>query len=142
MTLDLSAPLRTAIIGHTPIASKLGTFNGAPAVFTRRPVPDAYPLVIVSPDIAVSDQDGISNLRPVVVRDIAAYGLNDTAANYRKVEQIGYALRDLFHRRRQSITVTGYRVIDIVAQGPYAAAVDDDTMAGRRVTLQVRLSKT
>lgn len=141
MTLDLSAPLRTAIIGHTPITSKLATFNGAPAVFTRRPVPDAYPLVIVSPDIVLSDEDGISDLRPVVVRDIAVYGLNDTAANYRKVEQVGYALRDLFHRQRQAITVIGYRVIDIVAQGPYPAPVDDDTTVGRRVTLQARLAK-
>lgn len=142
MSLDLSEPLRTAIIGEIAITGSLAVFANAPAVFTRRPVPSeaTFPMICVSPDIMISDADGLSSLRPVVTRDVTVYGQQDSA--YRLVEDVGYLLRELFHRRKQSISVVGYHVVDIVASGPRPAPVDDDKLVGRVVTLTVRLQKT
>jgi hypothetical protein len=144
MSVDLAVPLRTALIGNTGITSKLATYQSAPAVFTRRPVPAgvAYPVIVISPDVAPSDQDGINDFRPVIVRDIAIYGENDTAAKYRTVEELGYLVKALFHRNRRAITVTGYSVTDIIARGPMPAPVDDEARVGRVVELTIRLRKT
>lgn len=138
---DLAVPLRAAIIDDSDIAPLLATYSGAPACFTRRPVPSnaTYPLVVISPDITSTDEDILAGERPVVVRDIAIYGQNDTVAQYRTVEEIGYLTRALFHRRKDVLSISGYRVIDIVAQGPMPAPTDDEQTVGRLVTLTIRL---
>jgi hypothetical protein len=139
---DVATALRAAIIGAASVTTELAAYAGSFPVFTRRPVPDDAPglVIIVSPDITQSDEDGLSDARPVIIRDISAYGPNDTAANYRKVERIGYALRDLFHRRPTSISVSGWAVARIEAQGPIPAPTDDEQTVGRMVTLAIRLA--
>src|SRR3990167_5381942 len=134
--MDLSEPLRTAIVDDATIAALLPIYAGSKTVFTRRPVPDnaAFPIVVISPDIAITDQDGIDDNRPVIIRDVAVYGRND-AASYRAVEAIAYEIRDLFHRRRQSLTVLGWDVVDVVALGPRTAPTDDEQTVGRVVEL-------
>ena len=140
--MDLSEPLRTAIVDDATIAALLPIYAGSKTVFTRRPVPDnaAFPIVVISPDIAITDQDGIDDNRPVIIRDVAVYGRND-AASYRAVEAIAYEIRDLFHRRRQSLTVLGWDVVDVVALGPRPAPTDDEQTVGRVVELTVRLAR-
>lgn len=142
MSPDIAPALRTAILATSGITTKLATYGGAPAVFTRRPVPDeaTYPFIIVSPDVIVSDDDMLSQAITVVTRDIAVYGQNDTPAHYRDVEAVGYAIRALFHRARRSITVSGWRIIDVRCMGPMTAPVDDDKTVGRLVSLTVRLT--
>ena len=142
--MNLSEAIRAALIGETAITSRLATYAEAPAVFTRRPAPSEadYPLIMVSPDITITDEDGVNDQRPVIIRDIAVYGRNDTAARYRNVEVVGYAIRDLFHRQRHVIDAPDdWNVIDVRAQGPRPAPVDDDTTVGRLVELTVRLSR-
>jgi hypothetical protein len=143
MSVNLAVPLRNAIITNTGITSKLATYQGSPAVFTRRPVPSdaAYPVIVISPDVISDNQDGITQKRPYLVRDIAIYGENDTAAKYRNVEDIGYLIAALFHRKNRAITVTGWGVTDILATGPIPAPVDDDARVGRVVSLAIRLSQ-
>lgn len=141
MSAELSVPIRNAIVGESAITSELDAYLGGLPVFTRRPVPDAapYPMIVVSPDITVSDEDGISDFRPVQVRDIAIYGRNSTPANYRQVETIARAVYSLFHRQRTSITVSGWDVTQITARGPRPAPVDDEQTVGRVVEVTVHL---
>lgn len=141
MSRDLSEPIRTAIISNVGITALLGQYVGAPAVFTRRPAPAVltYPAVMISPDVANTDEDGLTDDRPVVVRDITVYGQNDTPEKYRVIEALGYALRQLFHRQKRALQIDGFRVIDLVVSGPIPAPVDDEQTVGRIVTLTVRL---
>lgn len=140
---DLAVPIRTAVVGEASIASLLGAFKGSKPVFTRRPTPtDAtYPIIVISPDISLSDNDGINDYRPVQVRDIVIYGQNDTVEHYRKVEAIAYAVRDFFHSNRQAILVPGWSVVDINCIGPIPAPTDDDQTVGRLVSLTIQLAR-
>jgi hypothetical protein len=140
---DLAAPLIAALLGDAAITSQLAAYKGAYPVFNRRPVPVGapYPMIVVSPDIVVSDQDGIDDFRPIQDRDIAVYGLNSDAAKYRTVEDLAYAVRELFHSVRTAITVPGWHVININASGPVPAPTDDDQTIARLVTLRVELAK-
>ena len=91
--------------------------------------------------LRILEQDGIDDFRPIQTRDVTVYGQNDTAAHYRTVESLAYAIRNLFHSQRQSITVTGWGVIQINCQGPIPAPTDDDQMVARMVSLQIQLGK-
>lgn len=143
--LDLAGPLRDAIMGCEPITVDLGAHMGEPAIFTRRPVPAmaaelaSYPLILINPESAVGDEDGLTSDRPFVIRDIAVYGQQPT--HYRKVEAIGYRLRALFHRQKFALVPDGYSVIDIRVSGPIAAPVDDAATVGRMVSLTIRLRR-
>lgn len=143
MTADLAAPIRAALVGASGITSLLSAYAGSFPIFTRRPAPaDApYPMIMVSPDISVTDRDGVNDLQPVVQRDVAVYGQNDTAAHYRDVETIAYAVRTLFHRKWRALTVSGWGVVSIVARGPIPAPTDDEKTVGRLVTLEIALAK-
>lgn len=140
---DLSAPLRTAIVGTTAITSQLTAYKGSFPVFTRRPVdPDApFPMIIVSPDITKTDEDGINDQRPIIERDVTVYGLNDTPASYVAVGAIARSVHDLFHRQRNSITVSDWGVVMITATGPIPAPTDDDKEVARMVSLRIYLAK-
>jgi len=140
-SIDLSVSIRDAVIDA--VGSSLPVYNGGSPVFTRRPVPVGapFPMVVISSDITMTDEDGVSYLRPVIVRDVITYGRNDTPASYRLVEEIAYALRHAFHRNRQSLSVDEWSVIDVRATGPRSAPTDDDQTVGRLVGLTVRLAK-
>lgn len=139
--LDISAALRTAIIGNGAITAFLSTWTNEPAVFTMHPTPEdaTYPLISIGPDVSIADMDYLVSRLPMVRRDLFVYGaLPD---DHRNVEGIGYLLRQQFHRQRFSIDLSdqGYGVIDIVARGPVAAPVDDSRLIGRAVLLMLRL---
>lgn len=140
---DLAQALRTAIIGATSVTAELESYLDSFPVFTRRPAPDDAPglVIFVSPDIVSSDEDGLSDARPVIVRDVSAYGPNTAASDYRKVERIGYALRDLFHRRPQAFSISGWKVVRVEVQGPIPAPTDDEQTIGRMITLTIRLAR-
>lgn len=136
--LEVLVPIRAAIIANAAITAKLGKYQGAPSVHTRRPVPtDAgFPMVTVGPIITRSDEDGINTFRPVIVIDINVYG--EASAHYRDVEAIADMIYAMFHRQR-AITVAGYSLTGIRCTGPSPAPADDDTHIARRVTLTLRL---
>ena len=143
--MNLAPALLDAVKGEASIADLLGDYAGEPSAHTRRPMPKAagYPAVIISPDVAHTDFDGLTARRPMVVRDIAVYGrVSDDGSvdEYRAVESAAYAVRDFFHRNRDAIAVSGAEVVDIVASGPRPGPTDDDKMIARVVTLTIRLS--
>lgn len=144
MATDLSEELRAAIIAASSVTDELPAwFDGFP-VHTRRPVPadTPTPFIAISPDVSnVDTLEQLSSQAPEIIRDIGVYAEQATAADYRKVERIAYAIRDLFHRTRRAITVSGYTVKQILATGPIPAPVDDDADVGRIVTLTIQLVK-
>lgn len=143
MIADLAIPLRTAIVNNATIIALLPAYKGSFPVFTRRPAPEnaPYPMILISTDVSANNEDGINDYRPIQERDVAVYGMNDTAVNYRNVETIARAVRTLFHRQRQAITVSGWHVVTITARGPFAAPTDDDKTVGRVVPLVIQLAK-
>lgn len=143
--LDLTQPIREGLMASSMIFNALPVYGSTgKTIFSRRPVPsDApYPMIVISPDVTISDQDGIDHERAVVIRDIAVYGKNEPASAYRQVEDMAYAVRHLFHSRLDTLLLTGeYHLIDIRASGPRPAPTDDQQTVGRLVELTVRLSR-
>jgi hypothetical protein len=143
--LDLTQSIRDGLLAEPLIADALPNYgSNGKTIFTRRPVPsDApYPMIVISQDVSVTDQDGIDHEKSVVIRDIAVYGKNEPAAAFRQVVDMAYVVRHLFHSRRDTLFPIGeYKLIDIRASGPRAAPTDDLQTVGRLVELTVRLAK-
>jgi hypothetical protein len=145
VSLDLLPALRDSVIAA--VGPSLQEWRGEPAVFTRRPVPDDAPtlIVIVNPPASISDADGLTSDRPIVQHDIAVYGDKGAAGSEqdqtRQVDVIAFALRDHFHRQKFSVQPSGFYAIDVQARGPIPAPVDDDQTVGRIVTLTIRLRR-
>lgn len=142
--IDLSVPIRVAILNDPTLAGMIPQWLSTRSVHTRRPLPEGAPLpaVVISPNVSVGDLDMVSEQMPVIVRDVAVYGRNDDPAKYFAVEDIANRIRDLFHRNRFALTATGWRPVSIVCSGPFAAPTDDDQLVGRVVTLTVNLTET
>jgi hypothetical protein len=142
--VNLGPSIRAALL-ESPVAAGLATYQGVPAVFTRRPVPEdaAYPLAIVGPEVSVTDQDLLNERVPVVVRDVVVYGQKGAPGEdqYRVVEELAWAVRELFHRQKRSLTVADHHVVDVVTAGPIAAPTEDENLVGRLVSLTVRLQR-
>ena len=141
--MNLAAPIREAIVADSGVVAEVASYKGSYAVFTRRPVPDDanYPMIVISPDVSSTNEDGVNDERPILVRDVVVYGRNDNALSYRTVETIAYAVRDLFHRQRKAITVDDWSVVDVRTSGPRQAPVDDEQTFGLLVELTVRLAR-
>lgn len=139
--MNVGPALYAAVAARAFVVNRLGEYNGGPSIHTRRPVPEGaeYPMVVISPDVTFRDEDGVDDDRPVITRDVAVYGEQPDA--YRVVEEVGYELRSMFHRERNSLTVAGYNVIQITASGPVPAPTDDDRYVGRMVSLTIRLAR-
>lgn len=141
MSIDLAPDIRAALLQSATITALVSEWQSEPAIFTRRPIPEdaIKPFIIVSTDISILNEDGLNSKRPVILRDIIAYG--DQPENYRDVEIIGYEIRNIFHRNKFSILPTDpeVEVIDIVAEGPAIAPTDDEKSIARRVTIRVRI---
>lgn len=147
--LNLAGPIRMALIGNAAIAALLSTWEGEPAVFTRRPVPgdSDLPVGIVNPDMPITDEDMLNTEIAVIARDVAFYGQQadpgSSADMLRKVESLAYLTRRLFHRQKNAITPPAspptFHVLDCVARGPFVAPVDDDQHVGRVVRLTFRV---
>jgi hypothetical protein len=142
--IDLAPSIRAALLANATLAALLPAWKGSKSIHTRRPVPaDApLPMIVVSPDIGITDEDMVDQQLITVVRDIAVYGSNATAETYRAVEGIAYLVRDTFHRTRTAIAPSGWMVVDILAVGPFPAGTDDEQTVGRVVTLTMRLTPT
>lgn len=140
MSDPISKAIRAALLDVPGIADPLALYKGTPGVFTRRPVPaDAkYPMIVTpSFNAGATNEDGLISRRPVVVRDVLVYGLQP--GDYRVVDTIANLISPLFHRNRFALAIEGYQVVDIVADKPRVAPVDNDKQVGRLVQLQLRL---
>ena len=138
-TLEILAPIYAAITAASAITTELGSYNGAAAVFTRRPVPDdaPTPMVAIGPMVTRSEDDLVTAFRPSVVVDLLVAG--DQKTEYRLVERVAELIYGLFHRQPDAITVDGYSVTQIRATGPSPSPADGDSKVARRVTLTIEL---
>ncbi len=139
MSLDVGPALRTALLAEPTIAGLLSEFHNEASIHTVLPVPaEVVPVfIVIGSDVTLTDFDALISRRPIVQRDIFVYGAQPD--DFRDVEQIGYSIRELFHRERFSITLTDYDVVEIVASGPRPAPTSDEETTGRVVTLTISL---
>lgn len=135
MSLDIAPAIRTALINESTISGLVTEWQNEPAIFTRRPVPEnaATPYIFISEAISITDGDAVNSKRPIVVRDIIAVGHEPD--DYRLIEQLGYSIRELFHRERFAVTLDDFTVIDIRANGPKALSSGDEEFVARVVTV-------
>lgn len=143
MSVELSEPIRAAILAEPTITALLPVYLGSRPVFTRAPVPDdaPYPLIVAHAQMAGGAEDGLRDQRPIIIRDVTAYGYNDTPEHYRAVETIAEKVWELFDRSRGVLTVPGWTVAGVSAQVPRPAPTDDEETVARRVELRVRLAR-
>jgi hypothetical protein len=140
---DLSNPIRDALLANVAITSELTPYLNSYPIFTRRPSPDdtPFPVVMVSQDISVIDQDGINDYRPLIRRDVAVYHRNDDASHYRLAVQIALRVWRMFNERRRSLIVPDWDVVDVTAEAPIAISNEAGTITGRIVQLRVLVAK-
>lgn len=142
---DIAPDIRSAILAEPDITNYLAPWQSVPGVFTRRPVPEdaPFPMIVVSPEIAYGDEDALRKFRSVITRDVIVYGRvaapGTVDDHTRRVEAVGYLLRELFHRQPRSLGNPAYHVISINATGPRVAPTDSDSIVARVVTLTVRI---
>ena len=156
MPLDMGPALRAAILDQQvpalrtiaqAIAAALGEYEGVPAVFAYRPIPADSPqrVIVINEDASISDADGLTSDRPIIQRDVIAYGKRgtpgDPSDDAPAIEAIGYQMRALFHRQKFSVRPEGYSVIQIIVTGPVPAPVDDDGEVARMVSLTIELRR-
>lgn len=139
--VDLSEPIRDAILSSSDITSLLDSYKSSYPVFTRRPVPDDAPpiVIVISQDVTSDYQDGINDFRPVIVRDVVVFGPNEPASQFRRVQQIARHIHSLFHHSRHVLNVQDWTTVLIIATGPVSLPQDDQTVA-EAVTIQVTLA--
>lgn len=137
--LNLGKTIRQAILDDQDIVALLGSWQGIASVHTRRPAPSeaGFPLIIISSDISITDEDGLRSDRPIIVKDIICYG--PQPLSYREVEEVGWLLRILFHKKRHLLSLESWHIVDISVSGPFVAPTDSETFCARGVTLTVRL---
>lgn len=140
----IAPDIRTAIIAQPDVTNFLSQWNGAPAVFTRRPVPEdaTFPMIVISPDITHGDWDGLKARRDTITKDVIIYGRvaapGSPEDHTRRVEAVALLLREVFHRQPRSLVNPSYRVVSINVTGPLIAPTDSDSIVARVVTLIVR----
>jgi len=119
------------IAGISAITSRLATFKGQPAIFTRSPVPESAqrPYIVIRESMADDPWDTKTTTGRKVANDIGIYG--DETGDPELVDDIAVRVRDAIHRN--PITVSGYGALIAVATGPVDAPTDDQVY-GRIVT--------
>jgi hypothetical protein len=144
---DLYAPIRTAIIEDSVINPQLSEWQGEPACFTRRPVPEdvRHIFCLINPPADRRDIDALNSRRDLYSINVAFYGTKadarDPADQTRMVDVLAERAFNLFHRNKWAIQSDAFQIIDIVASGPFAGPTDDDNEVSRIVNLRVRLGR-
>jgi hypothetical protein len=138
---DMSQSIRASLAADDFVNSNLPQYLTDITIFTRRPVPpDApYPMIVVDPNKANVDIGGLNYNQLRILADIAVYGSNDSASNFRLVEQLAYEVFELFHRNRGSVQVPGWQTARVWCNGPIQIPSDDDMRVGRLISLTAEL---
>lgn len=138
--IDLTSHIRSFILAD-PLSDDLSTYNGAKAVFTRRPVDEGaeYPFILISPATVSNIKDTIGcGLRQLdMTYNIVVYGENDTAEKYRLIETIGFSLSNKFSllgRFDMPMPLSAI-LVQAVGTGPFAAPTDDNNTVARAVSV-------
>lgn len=143
--IDLLPNIRILLLSDLNITQHLSTFNGAKAIFTRRPVPENadYPFIIINPPLPDTDRDFLDLAFRDVTYHIIVYGNNDNPQNYRNVEDTAYRIKDKFLRLpKTGMTMPiGYSLVKGNSIGPFLAPTDDQTKVARAVSVKISYNK-
>lgn len=135
------------------VTTRVGTFRGAPAIFSMSPIPPAAEgRVIVVRDAHIdipfetktpSDPppDYVATLGRTVEHDIAIY--EDQTGDSSELEDLALYIRDAFNR--YSLSVSGYGTLIATTRGPLEAPGSEDVMNevdGRLVTVVLTIIKS
>ena len=144
MSVDLAPSIIAALEGDSAITDYLPDWGSIKPIHSRRPIPanTTFPCIAISPAISSIDTlERINQDTPEIVIDVSVFDNNDTSTRYRAVESIARNIHALFHRNRNSLTVSGHNVTLITCTGPNIGGVDDQVKVHRVVTLTVKLVK-
>jgi len=138
--MNLTVGLYTALAGDGTLTALLNTYRTAPGIFTSFPIPaDAtfsgnLGYIVAHTIVAdLGDDDTDQNGR-MVTRDIHCF--TKATGSVAAVEAIAERVRTVLHRN--PITVSGFKNIQTLCQGPVDLPTDD-TLYGRLVTAQFLL---
>ena len=125
------------LVATTEVSSRLSTYRGKPAIFTRNRIPgDAVPRYCVIEDaLGDSPWDTKTTRGREVLHDIKF--LDFESGDPSLVQDAAEFARDVLHRG-PGITVSGYGTLIAVVSGPIAVPSDDQTY-GRVITARFNL---
>lgn len=143
--INLKPNIRAFLVSDSAITSKITTYKGQPAIFTRRPVPEdaQYPFIVISSQIPSGRSDLVDAVRGNYVHDVIVYAQNNDNTTYNTCEQIAFLLSQKFLRLQSTdmSIPSGYQIIDAVGIGPFDAPTDGDTTVAKGVSVSFRLIK-
>lgn len=133
MSVNFDAGIYGALVAHAPLTALLAEYDGAPAVFTVRPVPsDAdRPYVVTEGPLGDDNVDGLTSLRREERREVFVFA--DNTGSDVLVRSITEQVRAALHRAR--LTVPGAAHVLTVVEGA-AVAPTDDSLVGRVVRVR------
>jgi hypothetical protein len=140
---DVTQAIYDVLLASSNITSLLPAYRNSFPIFTRRPIPadSPYPCIVISQDITLTDEDGINDYRPRILRDVVAYNLNDTPARTRAIHTLGFALWYVFSRPDVNLAVGGgWSIADLTVMRAVEVIADDRTV-GRAVQLSILAAK-
>ena len=121
------------LAGDATLVALLGTYDGAPAIFTTDPAPgDAeLPYIVTAGEVAQVPFDTKTTLGREITRDARCYTEADGSAV--TVEAIAERVRFLLHRT--SMAISGYQWVLAECTGPQVA--DEQDSYARIVTVRM-----
>lgn len=141
MSWDVAPAILARVRAESAIDDALGTYQQAKAYFTKRPLPAGdpgiYPACLIPKPIVMGNADALASFRPIVTRQVCFYGLQDK--HFRVVDDLGYIVHRIFHRRRDALVVDGFQTIEIECSGPVEAPVSNEKLVGSVVILTIQL---
>lgn len=140
---DIANDIRLAMISNQELSGDFAVYNGDAAIFTGRIPTNALtklPNAVVR-CISLTDMDAVNSLRPIIRYDVLITGRPDTnnPQKARIIDELGFKVRNQFHRKRQSIETDVGDVVQIICSGPFIAPVSDPAFEARLVSLSITL---
>jgi len=133
----LTAAIYDVLAGDGTLTALLGTYRGAPAIFTTDPAPgDAVlPYIVTAGEVVANPEDTKTTRGRELWRDVRCYAPATGSAV--TVEAMAERVRALLHR--QTLEIDGFVWIWALCSGPIVA--DEEDAYGRIVTVQMRVEE-
>jgi hypothetical protein len=130
------------------VSASLATWNDLPAIFSEA-APDSFldqdpkpskPFLIIAAATRDEPLETFTETGRLIAQDVRGY--QRRTGSTAQLDTLMRAVRDLFHNKPETLTVTG-GVCDICrVTGPVQAPTTDDANIGRRVTIRLDLRNT
>ena len=137
---DVTRSIYRFLQADSDLPSLLGTYVGAPSIFTSIPVPETAtnPFVAISGSVSDTDEGTKNSQMRRVVVDVSAY--SDADGNVDKIEEIGEHLRNILGNKihtEAKLNIRNWHAAVVSTTGPIVNDVED--LYGRVVTVELLL---